>query len=88
MVTVYALKKALETLGPEADNRIVVVEQDSLEGRYAPFAGFLTAAYRPETGWHGEIGREAGATDDDLWAVIDAEVMTDGEPALLLLGVS
>lgn len=78
------VKELIERLQKEDPNRIVVMSSDSEGNSHSPLAGFWTGKYLAETTWSGEVGMEKLTEKDRERGYTDEDVMTGGEPAVIL----
>lgn len=81
------VKELMEKLQHEDPDRIIVMAKDSEGNNYTPLCDYWVGAYRPETTYYGDVGAESidDFTQEDLdagWG--EADVISDGQPALIL----
>ncbi len=82
------VKELIEMLKGFEPDRVVVMAKDGEGNSYSPLHGAWTGRYRADTTWYGEVGLE-GLDDEDREQGFDEEdVMSDGEPAVILTPVN
>lgn len=80
-MTVAELIEFLSGLDP---NRVVIVSKDSEGNCYSPLSGGYTAAYRPDSRWNGEVGLEELTEDDKKYGYTEEDIISDGQPCVVL----
>lgn len=82
------VKELIEQLQSEDPDRIVICQKDGEGNGFSPLSEIYTAAYAPDSSWSGECGieeltdllKENGFTEED--------VLTGGQPALVLCPIN
>lgn len=80
-MTVAELIEFLSGLDP---NRVVIVSKDAEGNHYSPLSGCYTAAYRPDSTWSGEVGLEELTEDDKKYGYTEEDVISDGQPCVVI----
>lgn len=85
MLTVAQLIKKLQEQDP---NRTVIMARDAEGNDYSPLYTVYPAAYRPITTYNGYVGLEELTEEFEKHGWTEEDVVTDGEPALILVPVN
>jgi hypothetical protein len=80
-MTVRELIAELSKLDP---NRLVVMSSDAEGNSYSPLSGFWVGAYKAKTTWSGEVGYEVLTDFERKHGYTEADLVTDGVPAIIL----
>lgn len=87
MVTVRELIKELESI--ENKERIVIMQRDAEGNGYSPLYSIDdTSAYKATTTWFGEVGFEKLTEELKKAGYNEEDIMTDGQPCLVLCPVN
>lgn len=78
------VKQLINLLKKEDQDRIVILSKDGEGNSYSPLDSFYKCSYRADSTWSGEIGLEKLTTELEKSGYSEEDVISDGEPALVL----